>query len=765
MNQAFLGKGGLLLVGALFFVLWYAAPVAVFASQTNGTIDTTYKYVWGSRIGWVSLGTTNGNVHVTDATLTGYAWSEKYGWINLAPTTSGVKNDGAGNLSGYAWGENLGWIDFSGVKINTSGQFTGSATGTIVGSLNFDCANCRVITDWRPASARTASGGGGGGSGAGGGGELPFSLLQPPQAPPGGFKILINDGSGYTSSSLTLLTFNARSDAATMIVARAPDFIGAIREPYVVTKQWNLCASPATCSFGEYAVYAKFYTVRDRPSEIVSSSAIYIPYVALSPQLPQGTGGTSTVHTPPPSALSFWDQVKDFFFSLLPNFLKPTPAPHEPPQVAIMIPQEAPPVFQGKWDLMSGHAIGQFVFAPLPRDISLLAQKFPSLGRLFTEAGVARESDVSKLRSVTLSVPTLSEALGFATTTIGGEKKLANLPAIPLAALSARFKEKIPQEVVFARSIDEKIDLAVRIKVNESGAIEQSLSAVAGEPVRLMVRPERPAKEVKGYVVFTKRHAAPRGSASPLSRAWDFLGALLPAFSPREPERSFTDRFHVPAGAELASISRTDYESLAQNNAAPDTGQRLMLMEFDYADKTGEGIYTADIQIPRVDGDFDIVTRIRYKDPSLEPHEIHLVNVVDPEGYVYESAGEREIRIPGAVVTLYVLDAATKQYGKWPAENYNQENPQVTDVRGTYAFLVPEGYYYLRAEAPGYISYEGKPFEVKKGDNGIHVNIVLRSNGWWLSLFDWKTGLLALVAILLVYNFYRDRRREWRQKA
>ena len=82
-----------------------------------------------------------------------------------------MKNTPDGILSGYAWGQELGWIDFSGVTINSSGQFAGEATGDSVGIINFDltkCTNCGVKTDWKPLSARpvvssTTNGGGHGG--------------------------------------------------------------------------------------------------------------------------------------------------------------------------------------------------------------------------------------------------------------------------------------------------------------------------------------------------------------------------------------------------------------------------------------------------------------------------------------------------------------------------------------------------------------------------------------------------------------------------
>lgn len=149
---------------------------AYVAHAATGTIDTMRKYAWSNVGGWVNFNPTNGNVTVTDSALTGYAWSANDGWINLNPTNCGssacgVKNDGSGNLSGFAWDAGAGWVNFSGVTINSSGKFTGTATGgTINGAsyaINFDCANCDVETTWRSTTS-TPSPGSSGSSGGGG---------------------------------------------------------------------------------------------------------------------------------------------------------------------------------------------------------------------------------------------------------------------------------------------------------------------------------------------------------------------------------------------------------------------------------------------------------------------------------------------------------------------------------------------------------------------------------------------------------------------
>ncbi len=136
----------------------------VFASDTNGTIDTTYKYAWGENTGWINFGCAFCDVAITDTVFTGNIWSSEYGWIKLNPVMSGVTNDAEGNLSGFAWGKNIGWIDFSGVTIDASGEFLGYATiNSDSSSISFNCINTascgvsdfKVKTDWRPVSTRT----------------------------------------------------------------------------------------------------------------------------------------------------------------------------------------------------------------------------------------------------------------------------------------------------------------------------------------------------------------------------------------------------------------------------------------------------------------------------------------------------------------------------------------------------------------------------------------------------------------------------------
>jgi len=147
--------------GALVVIFFLLFAHTVLASITDGTIDSTYKYAWSDQSGYVNFGAvtypTEGYVRITDTAITGYIWLANHGWVNLSPIPPGVgvSNTSSGNVGGWAWAANLGWIDFDLVTINNSGKFTGTAVGSMAGTITFDCPTyCDVRTDWRPESAR-----------------------------------------------------------------------------------------------------------------------------------------------------------------------------------------------------------------------------------------------------------------------------------------------------------------------------------------------------------------------------------------------------------------------------------------------------------------------------------------------------------------------------------------------------------------------------------------------------------------------------------
>jgi hypothetical protein len=157
---------------AVFCVASTAVWYVVASASTN--IKVQYQYAWSENAGWLSFGSTDGGVMVTDTALTGYIWSENLGWISLNCSNTNscdtsdykVANDNEGNLSGYAWGENIGWVNFSpsngGVHIDTSGNFSGYAWSENAGWIVFNCSDVdacatsdfKVATTWLPLSTR-----------------------------------------------------------------------------------------------------------------------------------------------------------------------------------------------------------------------------------------------------------------------------------------------------------------------------------------------------------------------------------------------------------------------------------------------------------------------------------------------------------------------------------------------------------------------------------------------------------------------------------
>lgn len=714
----------------LLVVFSFLFPSFSFASIVEGTIDPVYKYAWGEKIGWVNFGCEKCNIRITDSQITGYAWSENFGWINLSPTKAGVKNTKEGNLSGYAWGENLGWIDFSGVWIDETGRFRGYASSSIAGKINFECDYCIVKTDWRPSAQRPACSNG---IDDDGDGKIDYpedpgcssiyddderdtpSLLQGSLPARGGaliikvpryeFRVLINNDAEFTTTSKVTLNLFGGEKSAKMSISNDPQFKDefSIKQiPYSSSYQWDLCLGRKTCPGGKYTVYVKFFDAQGKILASVSDSIIY-------------------QKIPLEEASSLLEKIQKILISLLPPFLKPKPPlPEKPPLPPYEFPpEEIPLAFQGKWFLLPFKPIKEFVLAPLPKEIAALAQKFPKIKKIFSSLKISEISDLPKLRALKLTLPTLTEAVG--------EKRL--IAAIPLAQLTPQLKEKLPAEVLFIKTGKGRIDLNLKVILGREGKIYHKFRSLAGVPLELIIKPSKEAKEIKGYLAL-----ASLKTKLGRYKTHQSLSLLPSAFAQQIKEESFSSK------------------------------KKLILSEFEYRDPDGDGIWTAKIYTPPLEGEYEIATLIEYKEPQLGKKEIKVMAVVDPEGYVYEKYKDKEIRIPGAMVFLYWFNPETKRYQLWPAQEYGQENPYITDVTGRYSFLVPPGTYYLKVEAPGYLSYQSRPFQVKES-KGVYLNIELKSKYWFLKKINLTNILMIIFGILLLYNFYRDRIREKRLRS
>lgn len=563
----------------------------------------------------------------------------------------------------YAWSENTGWINFGTTQGNvrvTDDGLTGYALGENIGWINLDEVN--------------------------------------------------NDGegnlSGYAWSENTgYIKFNP--DNGGVIINGEGFFTGSALSENI---GWIIFD-------GEYKVKTDWIRESPRSSRRSSGSRI----IGYTSQEQAGNNLDVVVE-------KVWDSTKEVVTkivdSIIPNFFKPKPQEEENifvPIEEIVQKENVPLVFTGDWILIPSEPIRKFVLAPLPKEISKLAKKFPELGDTLEKVGVRKITDVVKLQDVDLSLPGLTERGGIVMSS-----------GVPISDMSNDIKAKIPTEIVFAKAGGERIDFNIGVSINEDGKPEQKIKTIVGKPLKLALKPDHPVSGIKGYVIFKSKNDESL-SKSPIIN--------LPSNS-------------LLAGAIFAHpvFGKTETKPIRIE-------QELLLFEFEYLDEDKDGIYTAEIEAPLVDGEYEIITVLTFSDKELGNKEIRLTTVIDPEGYVYEKYKDKEIRIPNANVSIYVLNNDSGLYESWDANKYQQKNPQKTGKSGAYSFLVPEGSYYIEATASDYLPYKSEIFEVTEG-NGVHFNIELQGKGWWLKFFDWKSALLIIVTLLLLYNFYRDKIRD-----
>jgi len=348
-------------------------------------------------------------------------------------------------------------------------------------------------------------------------------------------------------------------------------------------------------------------------------------------------------------------------------------------------------VFQGNLPIIQEKKLEDLIFSPLPEKVAFLLKQFPELRKTFAEVGIEKIGSIAKLAEVKFNLPTLAQLSSL------------ELPSgLPIKKISAAEQKKIPENVVFVRSPNEQIDLRTVLSFDKKGEPRQVVQSVAGEQLKLMVKPDKPAKSVDGFIVWQGKEAV--------------------VYSP------------IPISSLVASLVLAK-ESLADTGGSEKINKKLLVREFDYK-KEGD-LFTAEITTPQRQGIYDVISVINYKDKKLPSKNIELTTVVDPRGYVYEQTRRGRLRLENVKVTLYWLNSNTKKFEIWPAQKYQQENPQETNNDGDYNFLTPPGIYYLEALADGYGVYESEPIEVGGGGFVIH-NVPLKRSAWWQRIFKLK---------------------------
>ncbi|OGZ73460.1 MAG: hypothetical protein A2908_04280 [Candidatus Staskawiczbacteria bacterium RIFCSPLOWO2_01_FULL_38_12b] len=448
------------------------------------------------------------------------------------------------------------------------------------------------------------------------------------------------------------------------------------------------------------------------------------------------------VPTPTPSPIieQIIQPVSQQIQTITNNIINPLPPLFTPSQVAPSVPVPTPEAFKPQ-ELIAPNPLGVFDLSSIPSDISFFAQKFPAFNSFLRDVGINKIADLQKLGSVQLTLP------GFTQTSLA-QKPGAPVPppsdAIPVPTLTKTAAANVPTDVIFAKTAGGLIDINTNLSFDSKGNAFQKINIPVNKPVELIVKPDQPVKSITGLVLFSKPLSVrpviyPAVTASTQSTPSILLASLI---------------------GQATAAQNTD--TAAEIPAATDNHNpvQLLLQKFSYA-PIANGFWSAEFTSPSIEGEYDIITIMDYQDSNLVPKQIKLITVVDPEGYVYTKLPEGKLRIEGATVSLLWQNPKTLQYELWPAEKYLQKNPQITNDTGKYAFLTPEGTYYLQAIAQGYQSYSTESFTIEKGSLGVFIDLPLKKITPW---YQWPLRIaIMLVSILLIlFLVYRKFKSRWK---
>lgn len=100
---------------------------------------------------------------------------------------------------------------------------------------------------------------------------------------------------------------------------------------------------------------------------------------------------------------------------------------------------------------------------------------------------------------------------------------------------------------------------------------------------------------------------------------------------------------------------------------------------------------------------------------------INTVHVVE-SGNV--SSAKAHMPITNATVSVFQFFAERNGFILWPAEIFNQANPQKTGEDGTYRFIVPPGTYYVKVEKEGYRTFYTS-IKTFVGHTALNDNVLL----------------------------------------
>ncbi|MEK7184701.1 MAG: hypothetical protein AAB683_01010, partial [Patescibacteria group bacterium] len=173
---------------------------------------------------------------------------------------------------------------------------------------------------------------------------------------------------------------------------------------------------------------------------------------------------------------------------------------------------------------------------------------------------------------------------------------------IPLPILED--KKDLPAEII---SVDSKsLEIPTTISISDTGTVEQKIETTSNKELSLSVKPIGPVHSIVGYLTFKSRN---------------------------ENTNTSINNIKVAYADEISD-------------------EKFLIEKFNYEDTDGDGIYTAVIKTPLIEGVYEIITIVDYVNKKLGKRELKMITVVDPEGYVYETIQGREARVKNIEVAI-----------------------------------------------------------------------------------------------------------------
>lgn len=188
----------------------------------------------------------------------------------------------------------------------------------------------------------------------------------------------------------------------------------------------------------------------------------------------------------------------------------------------------------------------------------------------------------------------------------------------------------------------------------------------------------------------------------------------------------FTFRVYFTDESEVASVEQVQVVTTDKN------GKEIIvpLVKAD-GENFFTGTYIFDDQETLVPQNYQVRWIMKDKELDyLQTQPMSVPAIVDPSGYVYEGVANN--RLSGVTATVYYSEKEPEKEYKadenqiWNAEDFDQLNPQQTDVLGQYMWMVPAGWWQVKYEKEGYETYYSEWLPVPPVQTEVNIGLITK---------------------------------------